>query len=132
MESALVGVDHIDVQVAGARVIFSKEVDALEINRVFTNLLNNALKHNKRGTQIAVIMDKEGKTIIADKGEKISAEMEERLFKPFASGDESRMSKNGSGLGLALSKKIMDKHEGTLSYLSHYKDFSKAFLVEFK
>ena len=109
-----------------------KEVDPLEINRVFTNLLNNALKHNKRRTLISVIMDKEGKIIIADKGEKISKEMEEKLFKPFASGDESRMSKNGSGLGLALSKKIMEKHEGNLSYLSHYKDFSKAFLIEFK
>ena len=119
----------LDIQIPETPVI--KNIDSLEIDRVFTNLLNNALKHNSSGTTLSISMDENGKTIIADNGNPIPSEVAAQIFKPFVSGDESRMSKNGSGLGLALAHKIMEKHEGKLSFVNEYAGFTKAFVVEF-
>ena len=120
---------NLDMQIPEMPVI--KNIDSLEIDRVFTNLLNNALKHNSRGTTLSISMDENGKTIIADNGNPIPSEVASQIFKPFISGDESRMSKNGSGLGLALAHKIMEKHEGSLTFVPEYTGFRKAFVVEF-
>ena len=76
-------------------------------------------------------MDKSGKTVIADTGSPIPPEVSSQLFKPFVLGDESRTSRGGSGLGLALAHKIMEKHEGKLTFVSNYKNYTKAFIVEF-
>lgn len=108
-----------------------KNVDSLEIGRVFTNILNNALKHTSGGTKVFVEMDKDGNAVIADTGEKIPENIAANLFKPFVSGDESRKSSNGSGLGLALAYKIMQKHDGSLLYKSPYEGYTKAFLIKF-
>lgn len=112
-----------------------KEVDPLEIDRVFTNLLNNARKHNPKGTAVSVFMSEKGKVTVADNGNSLPSEVVAHLFKPFISGDESRMSKNGSGLGLALAYKIMKKHGGKLSLVSpcicNQTEFTKAFVAEF-
>ena len=107
-----------------------KNVDPLEIDRVFTNLLNNALKHNEKKTTVRIFMNENGKTIFADNGNPIPAEMQGRIFRPFVSGDESRTSKNGSGLGLALARKIMEKHGGSLSFVPSYGG-GKAFVIQF-
>ncbi len=112
-----------------------KNADPLEISRVFTNLLNNAIKHNPPATKIKIAMDENGKTTIADNGIEISKEIRSRIFEPFVSGDESRTNKNGSGLGLAIAKKIMEKHGGKLSLAAPFfageERFTKAFLLEF-
>ena len=108
-----------------------KNVDRLEIDRVFTNLINNAVKHNRAGITLYIEMDENGHTIIADTGDKIPVEVSENLFKPFVLGDQSRTSRNGSGLGLALAYKIMKKHDGNLTFFQPYKEFSKAFIISF-
>ncbi|MCD2349078.1 hypothetical protein LQK79_20710 [Clostridium guangxiense] len=38
------------------------------------------------------------------------------MFEPFICGDESRTTKNGSGLSLSICKKIIEKHQGILTY----------------
>lgn len=93
-----------------------KNVDRLELSRVYTNLLNNAIKHNPERISVNVYMDSAGNTMIADSGEVLSKELAEKLFTPFVSGDSSRQSSNGSGLGLALAYKIMKKHGGDISF----------------
>ena len=109
-----------------------KNIDPLEIDRVFTNLLNNALKHNESGIKVLVEMDSDGKTLICDSGKPIPSDTAAHLFKPFVSGDKARTSKSGSGLGLALSYKIMKKHGGNLSYKSPCGSWNKGFVVEFE
>ena len=112
-----------------------QNVDALEIDRVFTNLLNNALKHNPKGTVIDISINENAAVIIADNGTEIPVEVRSQLFKPFVSGDESRTAKNGSGLGLALAYKIMEKHGGSLKLVTPYEAgntvFTKAFIIQF-
>jgi len=108
------------------------EVDKLEIQRVFTNLLINILKHNENGIRVLIKMDKDGKTVIADSGNPIPEELESNLFQPFVKGDSSRKSGKGSGLGLSLSKLVMEKHSGKLEYLKNYENYTKAFVITFK
>lgn len=108
-----------------------KKADKVELSRVYTNLLNNVLKHNQNGIKVLVKMDAEGCVLIADSGEKIPAEVKESLFMPFVSGDKSRQSKNGSGLGLSLASKIMKKHGGTLRLSENIPGYTKGFVAEF-
>lgn len=95
-----------------------RRVDKLELSRVYTNLLNNVLKHNPENIHVLVKMDENASLLIADSGEALPDDIKDLLFKPFVSGDKSRSSKNGSGLGLALSYKIMKKHDGDLKLLT--------------
>jgi len=108
-----------------------KNVDRVEITRVFTNLLNNVLAHNFGNIRCLVKMDSNGSVIVADSGEKISEDIQNQLFLPFVKGDSSRKSGRGSGLGLSLSKKIMDKHNGKISFISDFPEYTKAFCIEF-
>ncbi len=91
--------------------------DKLQFQRVITNLLNNAIRHNPRGTRIWVRAAAEEDTIlikISDSGAAIPKETAEYIFDPFVSGDESRRSKGGSGLGLCIAHKIIAMHQGSL------------------
>ncbi|MBR6913976.1 MAG: HAMP domain-containing histidine kinase, partial [Treponema sp.] len=109
----------------------TKNADKVELSRVYTNLLNNVLKHNPSGIRVLVKMDAEGRVVIADSGEKIPAEVKDSLFMPFVSGDKSRSSKNGSGLGLSLAYKIMKKHDGSLRLEENVPGYTKGFVAEF-
>ena len=51
---------------------------------------------------------------IGDNGTGIPKEIQENLFEPFTVGDDSRNNKQGSGLGLAVAKKIVELHGGAL------------------
>lgn len=118
----------LEIQIPEIPVI--KNVDKIELSRVYTNLLNNVLKHNTSGINVLVKMDEDGKVLIADSGEPLPAEVQDSLFIPFVSGDKSRQSKNGSGLGLALAYKIMKKHSGDLRLLTQVEGYTKGFLAE--
>lgn len=120
----------LDIKIPDYAVI--KCVDKIELSRVYTNLLNNILKHNSSQINVLVTMDEEGTALFADSGEAVPREVEDSLFVPFVSGDKSRQSKNGSGLGLALTYKIMKKHDGDLRLIKNVEGYTKGFLVELK
>ena len=119
---------QLEIQIPEIPVI--KKVDKIELSRVYTNLLNNVLKHNTSGINVLVKMDENGKVLIADSGEPLPAEVQDSLFVPFVSGDKSRQSKNGSGLGLALAYKIMKKHSGDLRLITKVEGYTKGFFAE--
>lgn len=88
-------------------------VDKIQLSRVITNLITNAIKHNEKGDRIALVVDQYDDRIqimVADSGKKIPDEKAEHLFEPFIMGDESRNSRGGSGLGLSIAKKIVEMH----------------------
>lgn len=108
------------------------EVDRLQMSRVVTNLLTNAMRHNDAGTTILVRADCEddkARIVIADNGKEIPPSVAGHLFEPFAMGDESRNSKGGSGLGLSIAAKIVAMHGWTLS-LGNYPGYTKAFFID--
>lgn len=77
------------------------------------NLLHNAIHHAPPGTPLQVQLTHTAShalLCIADSGPGISAELQRRLFQPFAAGDRH----SGSGLGLAICREIVQALGGTL------------------
>jgi two-component system sensor histidine kinase VicK len=86
--------------------------DSSKINQVLHNLLDNAIKFTDKGTiAMSTAMHDESTIIfkIEDSGVGIDREIKNRLFDKFAS-----KSNGGTGLGLYLSKKIVEAHGGKI------------------
>lgn len=85
--------------------------------QVWTNLLGNAIKFTDEGGKITVTSEKKANEIIvsiADTGIGMSEEVLSKIFDKFYQGDNSH-SKDGNGLGLALTKKIVDISNGRIT-----------------
>ncbi|MFH7026905.1 MAG: hybrid sensor histidine kinase/response regulator [Heteroscytonema crispum UTEX LB 1556] len=89
--------------------------DRLELNRLFTNLVGNAIKFTDTGSvtlSLAPATSNDSITIeIADTGQGIPPEEQATLFERFRSGSHKR---SGSGLGLYLSRRIVEAHQGNI------------------
>jgi len=87
--------------------------------RAAANFITNAVKYNKTGKEIDVIVRLEGQKtvlIVADDGTKIEKNVQQRMFQAFVRGDASRNTNGGTGLGLAIAKGIAKKHGGDVGY----------------
>jgi len=83
------------------------------LNRVFYNLILNAVEEMPQGGAINVhfeVDEQEVVTHIADTGEGIAPEIIDRLFEPFATFGKSR----GTGLGLSICQRILEEHGGRI------------------
>lgn len=93
--------------------------DAEKMERVFENLLRNAVNYSYNDTTIDVVAseDIEGIHIaVANHGDTIPPEKLERIFEQFYRVDSARRSQSGgSGLGLAIAKEIVGLHGGTIT-----------------
>lgn len=98
--------------------------DAL-LERVFYNLLENAIKYSAANSTISVLHQQDsGKQIISviDEGDIIPDEAKAMIFEPFYRLDPSRNRNiGGSGLGLAICKKILERHQAEIRCLNHPK-----------
>lgn len=89
-----------------------------EVNQVWTNLIQNALQSmGQKGTLTigAFIEDANVVVTITDTGSGIEPDIAEKIFQPFFT---TKKSGEGSGLGLDIVKKIIDKHEGSITFES--------------
>jgi len=91
--------------------------DPERFHQVVLNLLNNALKFNAPGETVTLRAREEGGELIVevqDTGRGISKREQQRIFEPYhrTEGDRGRLS--GLGLGLALSKKLVELHGGQI------------------
>ncbi|MBR3341194.1 MAG: HAMP domain-containing histidine kinase [Clostridiales bacterium] len=107
--------DEIDVCIPERSIYIN--ADSMQLSRVITNLITNAIRHNPKGTKIKVSVTSDSlstaddvRIFVADTGDEIPAPLNEQIFEPFVTGDESRASGSGTGLGLALSTRICDMH----------------------
>jgi two-component system, OmpR family, sensor histidine kinase VicK len=86
--------------------------DKTRLYQVIANLLNNAIKFTKEGTISINVEDKENSQVtisVKDTGAGISPEIAPRLFTKFVTTSDA-----GTGLGLYLSKSIVDAHGGKM------------------
>ena len=107
--------DELDVDIPEEKITLN--TDKVQLTRVITNLLTNAVKHNDTKTHILACIRDESDLIrifIADSGKAINKELADNLFEPFVMGDESRSSKGGSGLGLSIARKVVEMHGWTI------------------
>ena len=93
--------------------------DAVEMERVLLNLISNAIKYNNRGGYIFVNMVRNAEYVdiyIIDNGIGIPKEKQNTIFEKFKRVDEAK--KTGSGIGLSLSKLLVDMQGGKLDFES--------------
>jgi signal transduction histidine kinase len=89
--------------------------DADRLTQVFSNLIANAIRHSPSGSRIAVEVERlDGHALvrIRDSGVGIAPHLLPHVFEPFRRGDRS--TSRGLGLGLAISRDIVELHQGTL------------------
>ena len=89
------------------------EVDALLIERVLVNLLDNAAKYTPPGTLISVAACQAGECIVLEVSDTGPGRAPANLFEPFTRGQQES-SVAGIGLGLALAKRIVEAHGGRI------------------
>jgi len=92
--------------------------DADRLAQVFTNLLDNALKHTPAGGSVALAAAAGGGGVVVtvkDSGAGIPPQDLHRIFERFYQVDKSRAHSEGLGLGLAISKEIVEAHSGRVS-----------------
>lgn len=104
--------------------------DEDRLEQVLTNLMDNAVRHSLRGTEIIIRMElqfvNEQQSIrieIEDHGEGIRPEDIHFIFERFYKADKARtrITSAGTGLGLAIVKNIVEAHHGTISVRSTLK-----------
>ncbi len=91
--------------------------DERRIRQVLFNLLSNAVKFTPAGGRIevgAAEVDGEIQVAVADTGPGIAAEDVERIFEEFQQTDVGAGKREGTGLGLALSKRLVELHGGRI------------------
>lgn len=93
-------------------------IDINQFERVFDNLIRNAINYSDKNSKINIIAKKESNYILIKLSNSVNfidKNKLEHIFEPFVRLDESRNSKTGgSGLGLAITKKIIELHNGTI------------------
>jgi len=88
------------------------------LGQAFFNLIHNAVRYNVEGGSIAVTLS-ENQITIDDTGIGIPPESIEQIFDPFYCVDNSRSKKlGGNGLGLAITKNILDTHGMSINLTS--------------
>jgi len=102
------------------------EGDEARLGQVLTNLLSNAAKFSPRSGRVRVqtrdlpatqSKARRVRVDVFDDGPGVPPEFEPRLFERFAQADSSATrASGGSGLGLSISRAIVEQHGGTLSY----------------
>lgn len=94
--------------------------DFERLKRVFTNLMDNALRHTDTQGEICLGAEQQGDALcffVENQGPGVPESDVEKIFEPFYRVDSSRnRDLGGTGIGLALSRKIVELHGGQLCY----------------
>ncbi|GAB6169048.1 hypothetical protein JCM1393_15080 [Clostridium carnis] len=128
------------VEEKNINVIFDTDIEELDIKcdpdkieRVMLNLISNSVKFTEANGHIFVSINTDEKFVkisVKDDGIGIPSEFKDFVFERFVQGDKSlNRGTEGSGIGLALVKSIVDMHKGKV-YLKDSSELGSEFIVE--
>ncbi|KAA0823699.1 MULTISPECIES: sensor histidine kinase [Bacillus cereus group] len=106
-------------------------IDAEKMVRVYENLFMNAIKYSMKPSQLFIcleLMDNKAILKVSNKVERPPVSDPNKLFERFFRGDKARKNNQGNGLGLAISKRIVELHDGNIH--AEYEDGWMSFIVE--
>jgi signal transduction histidine kinase len=110
---------NINIQTQFKRSTLIVDLDPNKITQVIDNLFSNAIKFSDPGTMIHVNCGMDGGLAwisIRDEGIGIQPERLEKIFVPFQRPEcEQEFQRAGAGLGLAISRQIVELHGGTIA-----------------
>lgn len=96
-------------------------LDPLRFKQVFTNVLNNAVKFTNPNTNVIVGVEESGSMMritIADHGPGIAPENASKVFDEFETVGNVQTHHKGTGLGMPISKKLIERMGGKISFTS--------------
>ena len=99
------------------------ECDASRLDQVLSNILSNAAKFSETGGKVTIrteIIDKMLRVSVVDRGVGLPEEFKQKVFDEFSQLDSSDKRKvGGTGLGMNISKRIMEAHGGRIDYFKN-------------
>jgi signal transduction histidine kinase len=114
MEHHLTRFKNVGVSVERGKKAAYVEIDKIHIQQVLVNLINNAAQAMPQGGTIRIksgIKDGYGYIAISDEGEGISEDILDKIFEPFFT---TKPKGEGTGLGLSLSKRLIEANNGRI------------------
>ena len=93
------------------------DADATHLERIFTNLLSNALKYSAPDTPVIITLTRQGNEVVAsvaDQGVGIAADELPQLFRRYYRGEAGRGKRESLGLGLYIAKGLVEAHGGRI------------------
>jgi two-component system sensor histidine kinase KdpD len=93
------------------------ELDYVEIEQVLSNLVENAAKFSPAGSEIGISVARDNADVrfaVRDHGPGIGAADSDRVFEPFVRLARAGQGPRGVGLGLAIAKRLVEAHAGTI------------------
>ena len=115
---SVIGLNREFIASSGAECVYRPEepdlmiyADEGQISQILINLIKNALQAGAKRIDISARMDKDDEMVVrvANDGAPIPASAQEQIFIPFYT-----TKKEGSGIGLSISRQIMRNHNGTI------------------
>lgn len=108
--------------------------DERAVKQVLLNLLSNAVKFTAGGGVVSIVAEHRADggiaLVVSDTGLGIAPEDLAKLFQPFQQADHTRRhNPEGTGLGLVISRRLMEKHGGTLTLESEIGKGTRAIAV---
>ena len=91
--------------------------DPVRLEQVFTNLLNNAVRHSPVGAKVVVSLerfDMSARVTVTDEGDGLAPEQLQNIFELFGRTRDPATRSNGLGLGLGIARRIVAGHEGRM------------------
>jgi len=108
--------------------------DPDRLMQVLTNLISNAVKFSPEGGTVSLVLEDRGATLrlnVHDEGGGIPEAFREQIFGKFAQADASdSRQKGGTGLGLNIAKRIVERHGGRIGFDSDTQGGGTTFWIE--
>lgn len=122
LNRVLAAAKHIAIELELPEAPSAVMADATKIEQVLNNLVSNAVKYSHTGTVVRVsVVEADGEIVVAvrDQGQGIPEAELSRLFQPFSKTSvKSTAGEKSTGLGLAITRKIVEGHGGRIRVAS--------------